>query len=94
MTRRNDNAAEIAYLVARCRLIVDAIEAEEPGFTGGAPIREAIELAARQGNVRGLRTVRSDLLDMSRALPAPARRALEAQLDAQAAADPFGRAAS
>ena len=94
MARRNDSAAEIAYLVARCRLIIEAVEAAEPGFTGGPPMREVIERAGEEGNVRGLRIVRSDLLDMSRALPAPARRELASRLDAQAADDPFGRTAS
>jgi hypothetical protein len=94
LNQQSPDAPEIVYLVARCRLVLDAIEAAEPGFSGAAQIRAVTEEAATKHDVRGLRTIRRDLLDMSRGLPPSARRKLKARLDAQAADDPFGRAAS
>jgi hypothetical protein len=40
-----------------------------------------------------MRTIRRDLLAMSEGLPPAAQAELRAQLDLQAAEDPFGRAA-
>jgi hypothetical protein len=93
--RQDSAAAEIDYLSARCRLVLDALEAAEPEFRGtAAEIRAILADTAAKGNVRGIRTMRRDLLDMSRALPDAARRELQARLDAQAADDPFRRPAS
>jgi len=94
VTRPNADPAEVSYLVVRCRLMLDAVEAAEPEFSGIAQLRAIVEATAASNDVRGLRTIRRDLLEMSRGLPTGARDALQAQLDAQAADDPFGRAAS
>ena len=91
----SSNADEIRYLVARCHLLLDHIEAAEPGFReSGAQIRSIVATTAAKQNVRGMRTIRRDLLSMSEGLPLAAQEELRRQLDVQAAEDPFGRAAS
>ena len=92
MAKSESAAAEIAYLRARTRLIVDVAEKAEPSPTIAA-LREVIEATAAKGDVRGLRSIRNDLLDMSRALPPDVQAALKIALDAQAADDPFPGAA-
>ena len=82
--------SEIEYLRARCQLILDAIERAEPGpFIG--QLRQVLAQTADAGNVRGLRTIRRDLLEMSQALPTAERAALEAALQGQEADDPIHR---
>ena len=83
--------AEIAYLLARCRLVIDAIERAEPG-PYAAQLRQAVDDTAAARNVRGLRIVRRDLLEMSQALPPADRVALRAALAAQEATDPIHHA--
>ena len=83
--------AEVAYLLARCRLILDAIERAEPGpFV--LRLRQVVEDTAAKGSARGLRTVRRDLLEMSQTLSQKDRAVLEAALKAQEADDPMHRA--
>ena len=83
--------SEIAYLRARCQLILDAIERAEPGpFIG--QLRQVLAQTADAGNIRGLRTIRRDLLEMSQALPTADRAALEAALKVQESDDPMHRA--
>ena len=92
MAKRESAAAEIEYLRARTRLIVDAVEKAEPSPTIVA-LRELIQATAAKDDLRGLRSIRNDLLDMSRALPPDVQAALNIALDAQAADDPFCGAA-
>lgn len=94
MSHQSPESAEIAYLEARCRLVLDAIEASDPeAGTLPAELRAIVADTSAKGNVAGLRTIRRDLLEMSRALPVAARQVLQVALDAQAADDPYGRAA-
>jgi hypothetical protein len=92
MTKSESAAAELAYLLARTRLIVDAVEKAEPSPTIAA-LRGVVEATAVKGDLRGMRSIRNDLLDMSRALAPDVQAALKAALDAQAADDPFRGAA-
>ena len=82
---------EVVYLLKRCRLILDAFERAEPSAFV-AQMRQIVEDAATKGDVRGLRTVRRDMLEMSQALSSQDRSALQAALDAQEADDPVHRA--
>ena len=82
--------AEVAYLTARCCLILDAIERAEAGpFV--SQLRRILEETASAGNIRGLRTIRHDLLEMTQALSADDRAALAAALKVQEADDPIHR---
>jgi hypothetical protein len=81
---------ELAYLLARCRLILDVIEHAEPRPLV-MDLRRIVEETANAGNIRGLRTIRRDLLEMSQVLPAEARVALQAALKVQEADDPVHR---
>ena len=84
--------AELTYLAARCKLILDALADHEPDAQSLSAIRDVLEETAEKRNVRGLRTIRRDLLDMMKVLPAPARAALQVRLDAQGHDDPASRA--
>ena len=86
--------AEVAYLAARCRLILDAVSRHGPESIALADIRAVVDRSAAEGNVRGLRIMRRDLLEMSQVLPAEARAALDATLKVQEADDPSARPAS
>jgi hypothetical protein len=79
--------AEVAYLLKRCRLILDAIERNEPGAFV-TELRRVAEDTAAKGNTRGMRTIRRDLLEMSEVLPAETRAALQAELKYQEVNDP------
>ena len=81
--------AEIDYLLERCRLILDAIEAHEPEPV--LQMRPILEAAAQSGNVRGMRTMRRDLLEMSLTLPPDDREALRVALARQESNDPINR---
>ncbi len=83
-----DSRAEIQYLLARCRLLVDSFAAD-PDFTLADQLRTIIAETAAAENRRGMRTLRRDLLDMSRALLSDGRPALQIALDKQALEDPF-----
>jgi len=85
---KSDTAAEIAYLLTRTRIILDAVENAEPSPTIAA-VRGIVEATAAKGNLRGMRSIRNDLLDMSRGLAPDVQASLKAALDAQAADDPF-----
>jgi hypothetical protein len=89
----SDSAAEIAYLRARCHLIVDFCESKDPTFRLGDQLRAVIKSTADAANVRGMRTIRRDLLDMSQGLAQDDRVALKALLDKQADDDPSNRRA-
>ena len=86
---RSEVQAEVDYLLERCRLILDAIEKHEPQPV--ADMRPIVEATARKGDVRGMRTVRRDLLEMSQVLPAADREALKAALAVQEGRDPVHR---
>jgi hypothetical protein len=82
--------AEAAYLLARCRLILDALDRADPGpFL--TEIRHVVEATAVRADGRGLRILRRDLLEMSRALSVEDCAVLEAAPRVQAADDPIGR---
>jgi hypothetical protein len=86
----SDVQAEVDYLLERCLLILDAIERHEP--LPVAQMRPLVEGAARNRNVRGLRIVRRDLIEMSQSLPPLDRQKLQEALDRQEANDPINRA--
>ena len=81
---------ELEYLRKRCLLILEFVlqHSEEP-FPSAPAVHEVIEQARTAGNLRGMRVIRSDLLDLSRALSREDRRALEELLKAQTVQDPF-----
>jgi hypothetical protein len=81
---------ELDYLRARSLLILDFIakHSDEP-FPSVPELRDIIERTGRAGNLRGMRIIRSELVDMSRALPNEDQRDLAELLKAQAAEDPF-----
>ena len=81
---------EVEYLRTRCLLILGfAVERSDEPFPSAADIRNVIEHTARSGNLRGMRTLRSDLLDMSRALSVEDQRVLAELPKAHAVEDPF-----
>src|SRR5256885_3193723 len=81
---------ELEHLQARSILILDfLVEHSDEPFPSAEMIREVVEQAARAGNLRGMRIVRSDLLDMSRSLDAEHQRALAELLKRQAGDDAF-----
>jgi len=82
---------EAAYLLARCELILDAVEAFDPTPLL-AQMRGIARTAAATNNVRALRTVRRDLLEISQILPPDQRATLEAALRLQESDDPIHRA--
>ena len=86
-----EELSELKYLAARCYLILDALAKQEPDAPTVGAIRDAVEQAVEKHNVRGLRTIRRDLLDMMKVLPGSARAALQAHLDAHARDDPASR---
>jgi hypothetical protein len=88
MTKSESAAAELAYLLARTRLIVEAVQKAEPSPTIDA-LQGVVEATAAKGDLRGMRSIRNDLLDMSRGLAPDVQATLKAALDAQAASDPF-----
>ena len=83
---------EVVYLRDRCRLIVDALRRAEPDSVFLAQIGPIVEGIAAKGDVRGLRTLRRDLLEMSQVLSPDVRAALQASLDVQEADDPIHHA--
>ena len=81
---------ELEYLTRRSLLILDFVVEHSGEPIASAPaIRDAIEQVRRSGNLRGMRIIRSDLLDMSRSLRGEDRGALEKIQTAQAPHDPF-----
>ena len=72
--------------------MVDFFSQHDPQFTSAEQLRSIIESAAAAGNVRGMRTIRRDLLSMSEGLAPDDRAALTTLLAAQARDDPFDRA--
>ena len=94
MIQRDDSDPIVAFVAARCRLLLDAIEVAEPRFSGAAQLRASIDDRLANGDIRALRTIGRGLFEMSRALPPVARAELKARLDAQAVAGPFGAATS
>jgi hypothetical protein len=85
-----EQARELAYFRARSLLILDFIveHSSEP-FPSAPALREVVEQTAQAQNLRGMRIVRSDLLDMSRALGSDHQRALAQLLAEQARDDPW-----
>ena len=92
MTKSHE--AEITYLLARCRLILSVLRKDEPNALVLAELDKVLEQTAAKGNVRGLRSIRRDLLEMSQVLPQPARDELHAALALQEKDDPIHDAAS
>ena len=82
---------ELAYLAERSRAILDFVASRsgEEFAASARMLREVIRQTADRGDLRGLRSVRRDLLDMSRALAAEDQRALAELLRAQALSDPY-----
>jgi len=80
---------ELDYLRERCLLVLDFVSehSDEP-FPSGPVIRTIIGKTAAAGNLRGLRTIRSDLLAMSQALPMEDQRVFAELLREQAVRDP------
>jgi hypothetical protein len=89
MIQRDDADPIVAFVAARCRLVLEAIEAAEPHFGGAATLRASIDDRLANGDIRALRTIGRGLFEMSRLLPPVARAELKARLDAQAVAGPF-----
>jgi hypothetical protein len=83
--------SEAVYLSARCYLILDALERAEPGELIGQ-LRSVVDAAAAKGDLRGLRAVRRDVLEMCQILANEDRAALQTLLDIQEADDPIHRA--
>jgi hypothetical protein len=81
---------ELDYLRERCLLVLDFVSehSDEP-FPSGPVIRTIIGKTAEAGNLRGMRTIRGDLLAMSQALPTEDQRDLAELLRGQADRDPF-----
>ena len=80
---------ELEYLYRRCLLIVDFAAKADPSFTSAPALRMVVEQTREAANLRGMRTIRSDLLDLSHALAPNDQRTLRGLLDAQASEDPF-----
>jgi len=78
---------EASYLLARCQLILNAIEAADPG-SFIVELRQALEATAAKGDVRGLRSIRRDLLEMSQILGSNERAAVDAALTVHEVDDP------
>lgn len=83
---------EAVYLLARCRLIIEALGRAEPGSVFLTQIRPIMETTATKGDVRGLRTLRRDLLEIAQVLSPEDRAVLQTSLDVQEADDPIHRA--
>jgi CHAD domain-containing protein len=81
---------ELEYLRSRSLLILDfLVEHSDEPFPSAPELRDIVEQTGRAGDLRGMRIIRSEFLDMSRALPTEHQRALAELLKAQAADDPF-----
>ena len=88
-----NDQADVDYLFARCSLVLSALEVFEPSEML-SQVRSILVETADRKNLRGLRTIRSDLFAMIPVLPSEQRLALQARLDTQAADDPASRPAS
>jgi hypothetical protein len=90
MTDRED---EVAHLLERCQLIIAALREVEQGGAVLTQVAEIVEQTAKKKNARGLRSIRADLLEMSRhLLPSKSALRLKEQLDAQERDDPTRKA--
>jgi hypothetical protein len=85
---------EAAYLYERCRLILDALTTAEPESVAVPMLREVLEKAFNDLNVRGLRMIRRDLIEASQVLDPEALAQLKAELAVQERNDPIHRHSS